>query len=130
MKITTLVYHNPVLAQEAVAQLLTHPDGVYLDATFGGGGHSRILLSHLNENGRLLAVDQDPDAKRNLPADNRLTFFPCNFRDIDMALSSAGISQVDGLLADLGVSSHQFDTPERGFSFRFEAPLNMRMDAE
>jgi 16S rRNA (cytosine1402-N4)-methyltransferase len=104
------------------------PDGVYVDCTFGGGGHSREILARLNENGRLYAFDQDPDAKVNLTADTRLVFVPHNFRHLARFLRLYQVQKVDGILADLGVSSHQFDEPSRGFSIRFDAPLDMRMD--
>lgn len=121
-------YHVPVLLKEAVDSLSIKPDGVYVDCTYGGGGHSREILSKLNENGRLYAFDQDPDAKANLTADTRLVFVPHNFRHLARFLRLYQVQQVDGILADLGVSSHQFDEPSRGFSIRFDAPLDMRMD--
>jgi 16S rRNA (cytosine1402-N4)-methyltransferase len=121
-------YHVPVMLKEAIDSLSIKPDGVYVDCTFGGGGHSREILSRLNENGRLYAFDQDPDAKANLTADTRLVFIPHNFRHLARFLRLYQIQQVDGILADLGVSSHQFDEPSRGFSIRFDAPLDMRMD--
>ena len=104
-------------------------DGIYVDATFGGGGHSREICSHLKQ-GRLIAFDKDPDARQNLPNDDRLTFIGKDFKFIESVLAELGIEKVNGILADLGVSSHQIDTPERGFSFRFEAPLDMRMNPE
>ena len=121
-------YHIPVMLKEAVDALNIDPSGIYVDCTFGGGGHSREILSRLNEKGRLIAFDQDEDAKANLTADTRLTFIPHNFRHLSRFLRLHGISAVDGILADLGVSSHQFDEPSRGFSIRFDAPLDMRMD--
>jgi 16S rRNA (cytosine1402-N4)-methyltransferase len=121
-------YHVPVMLKEAVDALDIDPSGIYVDCTFGGGGHSREILSRLNEKGRLIAFDQDEDAKANLTADTRLTFIPHNFRHLSRFLRLHGISAVDGILADLGVSSHQFDEPSRGFSIRFDAPLDMRMD--
>lgn len=121
-------YHIPVMLKEAVDSLSIKPDGVYVDCTYGGGGHSREILSKLNENGRLYAFDQDPDAKANLTADTRLVFIPHNFRHLARFLRLYQVQQVDGILADLGVSSHQFDEPSRGFSIRFDAPLDMRMD--
>jgi 16S rRNA (cytosine1402-N4)-methyltransferase len=121
-------YHVPVLLQEVIDNLAINPAGTYVDCTFGGGGHSKVLLQHLNENGKLVVFDQDADAKRNLPADNRIIFIPQNFRHLQRFLRLNGIDSVDGVLADLGVSSHQFDEAERGFSIRFEAPLDMRMD--
>lgn len=104
------------------------PDGVYVDATFGGGGHSREILKKLNENGRLIAFDQDIDAQNNVPQDPRIIFIHANFAEIKPFLRLHGYKVVDGILADLGVSSHQFDTAERGFSYRFDAPLDMRMN--
>jgi 16S rRNA (cytosine1402-N4)-methyltransferase len=121
-------YHVPVMLKEAVEALAVIPKGVYVDCTFGGGGHARAILSRLGPEGRLIAFDQDEDAKANLPQDNRLTFVPHNFRHLSRFLRLHQIDQVDGVLADLGVSSHQFDVPERGFSIRFDAPLDMRMD--
>lgn len=121
-------YHVPVMLTEAVGALVTNPSGVYVDCTFGGGGHSRGILDCLNQEGRLIAFDQDDDARVNLPDDPRLTFIPHNFRYLSRFLRLHGWAQVDGILADLGVSSHQFDEPERGFSIRFDGPLDMRMD--
>ena len=121
-------YHVPVMLKEAVDALNIDPFGIYVDCTFGGGGHSREILSRLNDKGRLFAFDQDEDAKVNLTADTRLTFIPHNFRHLSRFLRLHGVSAVDGILADLGVSSHQFDEPSRGFSIRFDAPLDMRMD--
>jgi 16S rRNA (cytosine1402-N4)-methyltransferase len=121
-------YHIPVMLHEAVDALNIKPDGVYVDCTFGGGGHSREILKRLNATGKLFAFDQDPDAKRNLPDDERIVFVPHNFRYISRFLKLHKAEKVDGVLADLGVSSHQFDEPERGFSTRFDGPLDMRMD--
>ena len=121
-------YHVPVLLKEAVDALNIHPDGIYVDCTFGGGGHSKAILTKLGEKGRLIAFDQDADAKNNLPADTRILFVPHNFRHLSKFLRLHNIHAVDGILADLGVSSHQFDEPLRGFSIRFDAPLDMRMD--
>ena len=123
-------YHIPVMLEEAVSALHIQEDGTYVDATFGGGGHSRAILSRLGPKGRLIAFDQDPDAKLNaeLVADERLLFIPRNFRFIQSFLTYFEIGQVDGVLADLGVSSHQFDEGTRGFSTRFDGPLDMRMD--
>lgn len=123
-------YHNPVLLDESVSSLLgTNPDGVYADATFGGGGHSREILSRLSEKGRLIAFDKDADAIGGAFEDGRLTLIRNNFRFIHNFILDEGYPEgIDGILADLGVSSHQFDTPERGFSFRFDAPLDMRMN--
>lgn len=121
-------YHVPVLLNEVIEYLDIKPGGVYVDCTFGGGGHSRAILEKLNANGKLVAFDQDEDAKRNLPQDDRLLFVPHNFRHLRRFLQLHGILEVDGLLADLGVSSHQFDEASRGFSTRFDAQLDMRMD--
>lgn len=122
------VYHSPVLLDTSVEALVQNPDGLYVDVTFGGGGHSRAILKKLSPSGKLVAFDQDPDAKANLPEDPRLLFIPANFRFIENFLNIHGINQVDGILADLGVSSHQFDAPERGFTLRVNAPLDMRMN--
>lgn len=121
-------YHNPVLLKETVDGLNIKPDGVYVDVTFGGGGHSREIMSRLGEKGRLIAFDQDEDALRNAIQDDRFLLINENFRNIKRFLRFHGIKQVDGILADLGVSSHQFDVAERGFSTRFEAELDMRMN--
>ena len=121
-------YHTPVLLQEAIEGLQIEPGGVYVDCTFGGGGHSRAILQHLNDKGALFAFDQDEDARKNLPEDKRVIFVPQNFRHLQRFLRLHKITQVDGILADLGVSSHQFDAAERGFSIRFDAALDMRMD--
>ncbi|MBB1282861.1 16S rRNA (cytosine(1402)-N(4))-methyltransferase RsmH [Flavisolibacter sp. BT320] len=122
------VYHVPVLLNEVIEGLAIRPSGVYVDCTFGGGGHSRAILKKLDETGRLVAFDQDADARRNLPEDDRVIFVPQNFRHLHRFLRLHGIAEVDGLLADLGVSSHQFDEGSRGFSTRFDAALDMRMD--
>ncbi len=124
----TMEYHNPVLLKESVDGLNIKPDGVYVDVTFGGGGHSREILSRLNSNGKLYAFDQDEDAQRNVIDDPRFTLIPQNFRFIKRYLRFYGVKKVDGILADLGVSSHQFDEAERGFSTRFDADLDMRMN--
>jgi 16S rRNA (cytosine1402-N4)-methyltransferase len=121
-------YHNPVLLKETVDGLNIKPNGIYVDVTFGGGGHSREIISRLGENGRLIAFDQDEDALQNAIQDNRFLLINENFRNIKRFLRFHGIKQVDGILADLGVSSHQFDVAERGFSTRFEAELDMRMN--
>lgn len=121
-------YHTTVLLKEAVDGLDIKKDGVYVDCTFGGGGHSRLILEHLGENGKLIAFDQDADAWRNKPDDARLIPVTENFRYLKRFLRLHGASLVDGILADLGVSSYQFDTGERGFSTRFDGPLDMRMD--
>ena len=120
-------YHNPVLLKETVDGLNIKPDGVYVDVTFGGGGHSKEILSRLNDKGKLLAFDQDEDAWENALPDERFTLIQENFRYLKRFLRFNGIKKVDGILADLGVSSHQFDVPERGFSTRFDAELDMRM---
>jgi len=122
-------YHTTVLLKEAVDGLAIKEDGVYVDATFGGGGHSREILGRLGPKGRLLAFDQDADAWKNKPDDERLIPVTENFRYMRRFLRLHGYSEVDGVLADLGVSSFQFDTAERGFSIRFDGPLDMRMDA-
>ncbi|MEZ4984792.1 MAG: 16S rRNA (cytosine(1402)-N(4))-methyltransferase RsmH [Saprospiraceae bacterium] len=121
-------YHLPVMAQQCIEQLQIKPDGIYVAVTFGGGGHSQLILEQLGPTGKLVAFDQDEDARANLPEDERLLFAPANFRHLKRYLRLYGIKQIDGLLADLGVSSHQLDVPERGFSFRFDAPLDMRMN--
>lgn len=120
-------YHNPVLLKETVDGLNIKPDGVYVDVTFGGGGHSREIMRRLGPNGKLFAFDQDEDAQANVIDDERFKLIPENFRFIKRYLRFYGIKEVDGILADLGVSSHQFDVAERGFSTRFEAELDMRM---
>lgn len=121
-------YHNPVLLNESVSDLIVDPNGVYVDCTFGGGGHSREILSRLGAQGRLIAFDQDQDAWKNEIDDPRFTLVKQNFRFLKNNLKFLKINQVDGVLADLGVSSHQFDTPERGFSIRFDGELDMRMN--
>ena len=123
----TMEYHNPVLLHETVDGLNIKPDGVYVDVTFGGGGHSKEILKRLGPNGKLFAFDQDEDAIANALPDERFTLIHENFRYIKRFLRFHGVKSVDGILADLGVSSHQFDVPERGFSTRFEADLDMRM---
>ncbi|MBN8688484.1 MAG: 16S rRNA (cytosine(1402)-N(4))-methyltransferase RsmH [Chitinophagales bacterium] len=121
-------YHIPVLLSETLEGLNIQPDGIYVDCTFGGGGHSRAILSRLGAKGKLVAFDQDDDAKKNLPDDERLIFVSHNFRHLQRFLRLEQITAVDGIMADLGVSSHQFDEAERGFSTRFNAALDMRMD--
>ncbi|WP_104735541.1 16S rRNA (cytosine(1402)-N(4))-methyltransferase RsmH [Hanstruepera ponticola] len=121
-------YHNPVLLKETVDGLDIIEDGVYVDVTFGGGGHSKEILKRLGENGKLYAFDQDPDALENKIDDNRFTLIHENFRYLKRFLRFYGVKQVNGVLADFGVSSHQFDVAERGFSTRFEADLDMRMN--
>ena len=123
----TMEYHNPVLLKETVDGLNINPNGIYVDVTFGGGGHSKEILSRLGPNGKLFGFDQDEDAWENTLIDDRFTLIQENFRFIKRFLRFHGIKQVDGILADLGVSSHQFDVPERGFSTRFDADLDMRM---
>ena len=123
----TMEYHNPVLLRETVDGLNIKPDGIYVDVTFGGGGHSKEILSRLGLNGKLFGFDQDEDAFANTLQDERFVLIPENFRYIKRFLRFHGVKSVDGILADLGVSSHQFDVPERGFSTRFDADLDMRM---
>lgn len=121
-------YHIPVLLKPAVDGLDIRPEGTYVDVTLGGGGHTREILSRLGPDGRLLGFDQDEDAERNIPDDGRFTFVRSNFRYLHNFLRYHGVEQIDGLLADLGVSSHHFDDSERGFSFRFDGALDMRMN--
>lgn len=125
---TTTTYHVPVLLRESVDGLNIRPEGVYVDVTFGGGGHSKEILSRLGAGGHLYSFDQDADAEANLVADDRLTFVRSNFRYLKNWMRYYGVEKIDGLLADLGVSSHHFDEAERGFSLRFDAPLDMRMN--
>jgi 16S rRNA (cytosine1402-N4)-methyltransferase len=127
-KSSSLDYHVPVLLNEVIETLDIKPNGIYVDCTFGGGGHSRAILEKLNASGKLVAFDQDADAAQNIPDDERVLFIPHNFRHLQRFLRLNGIREVDGVLADLGVSSHQFDEAERGFSTRFDAELDMRMD--
>ena len=128
INLPTANYHIPVLLQETMAGLAIQPEGIYVDCTFGGGGHSKAILEQLGPNGKLIAFDQDEDAKRNLPADKRVVFVPHNFRHLERFLRLHEVNAVDGIMADLGVSSHQFDEAGRGFSTRFDAELDMRMD--
>lgn len=121
-------YHNPVLLEESVDALDIMPGGVYVDATFGGGGHSREILSRMDSTARLYSFDQDADAERNIVDDDRFTFVRSNFRYLENWMRYYGIEHIDGILADLGVSSHHFDDETRGFSFRFDAPIDMRMN--
>ncbi|MBL0145520.1 MAG: 16S rRNA (cytosine(1402)-N(4))-methyltransferase RsmH [Chitinophagaceae bacterium] len=121
-------YHIPVLLNEVIDALNIKPNGIYVDCTFGGGGHSKAILNYLNKDGRLIVFDQDEDAKVNGPNDDRVLFIPQNFKHLQRFLRLHKILEVDGILADLGVSSHQFDEAERGFSIRFDADLDMRMD--
>lgn len=123
-------YHVPVMLQPCIEGLNINPDGVYVDVTFGGGGHSKEILKHLSAKGRLIAFDQDLDAQQNIPQDERFVFIDQNFGFLKNNLRLKGFRQVDGILADLGVSSHQFDKPDRGFSIRYNAELDMRMNQE
>ena len=123
-------YHTSVLLHESIEGLSIQPSGVYVDATFGGGGHSKEILKQLNAEGRLLGFDQDEDAQRNSFSDERFTLVQANFRDLKRFLRLHNALPVDGILADLGVSSWQFDTAERGFSYRFDGPLDMRMNKQ
>jgi len=125
---TAETYHVPVLLQESIDGLAIQPGGVYVDVTFGGGGHSREILRRLGPEGRLYSFDQDADAENNIVDDDRFTFVRSNFRYVRQWMRYYGVDRVDGLLADLGVSSHHFDDATRGFSFRFDAPLDMRMN--
>ncbi len=128
MAMTAESYHVPVLLKESVDGLSIKPDGIYVDVTYGGGGHSKEILTRLGLKGRLFSFDQDADAEQNIVDDERLTFVRSNFRYLVNWMRYYGVEQIDGLLGDLGVSSHHFDDAERGFSFRFEAPLDMRMN--
>lgn len=121
-------YHIPVMLEECIEALDIDPNGIYVDLTMGGGGHTREILTHLSDKGHLYSLDQDPDAENNAPQDERHTFVASNFRFVRGALRHRGVEQVDGILADLGVSSHHFDAKHRGFSFRGDAPLDMRMN--
>ena len=128
-------YHIPVLLEKSVSTLVTNPSGLYIDATFGGGGHTAGILSRLDGNGKVIAFDRDTDALKNAPNDERLILVHNNFRFVqnylELLSKEKGLpAEADGVLADLGVSSHQFDTPERGFSFRYDAPLDMRMNTQ
>ena len=122
------MYHIPVLLPESIEALAIKPDGIYVDCTFGGGGHSRAILDRLDHNGRLYGFDRDKDARENVPHDERFTFVRGNFKHIGNFLRYYGITHVDGIIADLGVSSHHFDEAERGFSYRFDGALDMRMN--
>lgn len=121
-------YHIPVLLTETIDGLNINPGGTYVDCTFGGGGHSKAILEKLSANGKLVAFDQDDDARKNLPDDKRIIFIPQNFRHLQRFLRLHNITAVDGIMADLGVSSHQFDEGDRGFSIRYNAGMDMRMD--
>ena len=125
-----MTYHDPVLLFESVDGLKIKPAGIYVDVTFGGGGHSREILKRLGPEGRLFAFDQDEEAQANAISDDRFTLIPHNFRFLKKFLRFSGVKEVDGILADLGVSSHQFDQGYRGFSIRFDGPLDMRMNQE
>ena len=129
MKEQEIVYHVPVLLEESLEGMAIRPDGVYVDVTFGGGGHSREILRRLGDQGYLYGFDQDADAEKNIPDDPRFTFVRSNFRYLYNFMRYHGVAgEVDGLLADLGVSSHHFDDKDRGFSFRFDGALDMRMN--
>ncbi len=128
MIVTAKTYHVPVLLKESVDGLDIKSEGIYVDVTFGGGGHSREILSRLGEKGHLYSFDQDADAEQNIVNDDRFTFVRSNFRYLSNWMRYYGVEQIDGLLADLGVSSHHFDDETRGFSFRYDAPLDMRMN--
>ena len=128
MIITAETYHVPVLLNESIDGLAIKPDGIYVDVTFGGGGHSKEILSRLGKKGHLYSFDQDPDAEKNIVDDDRFTFVRSNFRYLKNWMRYYDVDHIDGLLADLGVSSHHFDDETRGYSFRFDAPLDMRMN--
>lgn len=128
MSLDNTTYHIPVLLEEAISEMAIRPDGTYCDLTFGGGGHSRHILSQLGEKGQLYSFDQDRDTLQNAPDDERFHYVESNFRFLRGALRLRGVTEVDGILADLGVSSHHFDELGRGFSFRGDAPLDMRMN--
>ena len=123
-----MTYHSPVLLKECIEGLNINPDGIYIDVTFGGGGHSKEILKKLKR-GRLFSFDRDSDVLENTPNDERFKLIQTNYRNIKRFLRLEGVRKVDGILADLGVSSHQFDVPERGFSFRFDSEIDMRMDS-
>jgi len=123
-----MTYHDPVLKDESINALMIKPGGIYVDATFGGGGHTKTILEQMDQHAKLFGFDQDEDVLPNLPDDDRFTFVPHNFKYLKRFLRLHGTSAVDGILADLGVSSHQFDKAERGFSYRFDAELDMRMN--
>ncbi|HQV77984.1 MAG TPA: 16S rRNA (cytosine(1402)-N(4))-methyltransferase RsmH [Chitinophagales bacterium] len=124
------MYHIPVMLNECIEGLQIKPDGIYVDVTFGGGGHSKKILENLHENGKLFAFDVDDDAKRNIPNDKRFTLIQSNYRHLKRFLKLYNITKVNGILADFGISSHQIDEPSRGFATRFDAPLDMRMNAK
>lgn len=123
-------YHNPVLMRPSVDALVWNPSGTYVDVTFGGGGHSRAILDKLDAHGRLIAFDQDADSRANIPEDSRFQFVPSNFKNLTRFLQYYSAYPVDGILADLGISSHQIDTPDRGFSYSKDGALDMRMNAQ
>ena len=125
---TSLIYHIPALLHESIEGLNINPKGIYVDVTFGGGGHSKAILEKLTKGGKLFGFDQDEDAEKNIPENETFTFVRSNFRFLSNFMAWHGIEQIDGLLADLGVSSHHFDDETRGFSFRFDSPLDMRMN--
>ena len=127
---TSSTYHIPVMLKECMEYLNIHPDGIYVDATYGGGGHSKAILERLSDKGKLFAFDQDKDAQQNLIQDKRFTFIPYNFSFITQWLHYYNIYKVNGILADLGVSLHQFQKPERGFSYRYNFALDMRMNQD
>lgn len=124
------MYHIPVMLNECIEGLNIQPDGIYVDVTFGGGGHSKGILKQLNEKGKLFAFDVDEDAQRNVPNDKRFTLIPANYRHLKRFLKLYGVTKVQGILADFGISSHQIDEPTRGFATRFDAPLDMRMNTK
>jgi len=124
------MYHIPVMLNECIEGLQIKPDGIYVDVTFGGGGHSKKILEHLNEKGKLFAFDVDEDARRNIPNDTRFTLIQANYRYLKRFLKLYGVTKVQGILADFGISSHQIDEPSRGFATRFDAPLDMRMNTK
>ncbi len=128
MEMNNPAYHVPVLLNTSIEGLSIKPDGVYVDVTFGGGGHSKEILRHLGKDGHLYGFDQDADAEKNIVNDNRFTFVRSNFRFLLNFMKYYGVGKIDGLLADLGVSSHHFDDETRGFSFRFNSDLDMRMN--
>ena len=124
------MYHIPVMLPQCLDGLMIKPDGTYVDATFGGGGHAKAILEKLNDKGSLIVFDQDEDAQKNVPNDDRIIFVAQNFRHLERFLKFHEAENVDGILADFGVSSHQFDVAERGFSIRFDGPLDMRMNQQ
>ena len=124
------MYHIPVMLNECIEGLQIKPDGIYVDVTFGGGGHSKKILEHLNEKGKLFAFDVDEDARRNIPNDTRFTLIQANYRYLKRFLKLYGVTKVQGILGDFGISSHQIDEPSRGFATRFDAPLDMRMNTK